>query len=184
MVLFVIVTSPRALKMPAPSAKVASPESPEALPMRLSLTVVFARVRLPEVSMPPPKAKAHVPPGQPKDAVLLGATRLPVMTLLVIVTVAPPPNSSAAHGPPRSVLGGTSMPPPAAHTPSFPAHGTDSGLERVTPPVIVTPPIETVGSLAAKIWPIVITGPPPLMIVRPGPAPTSLTLLSIVKPPL
>src|SRR2546422_9080285 len=56
--------------------------------------------------------------------------------------------------------------------------------EGVPPPVMSPPPIETVGSLAASKVPIVITGPPPLMIVRPGPAPTSLTLVSIVKPPL
>src|SRR5512142_337625 len=97
------------------------------------------------------------------------------MMLFVIVTVAPPPKS--LHPPPlKSVLGGTSMPPPAAQTPSFPVHGIDSGLERVTPPVIVTPSTETVGSLDAKIRPIVMTGPPPLMIVRPGPAPASFTL--------
>jgi hypothetical protein len=104
------------------------------------------------------------------------------MTLSVILTVAPPPRS--LHPPPlKSVLGGTSMPPPAAQTPSFPLHGIDSGLDRLTPPVIVTPSIETVGSLAAKILPTVITGPPPLMIVRPGPAPAILTLRSIVNPP-
>src|SRR6266496_2502026 len=72
MVLFEIVMSPRLLKMPPPSAKRASPESesPEALPMRLSLTVVFARVRLPEVSMPPPNAHAT---GQPPHALLARA---------------------------------------------------------------------------------------------------------------
>jgi hypothetical protein len=49
--------------------------------------------------------------------------------------------------------------------------------------VIVTPLIQTVGSLAAPKVPIVITGPPPLMIVEPAPAPTSCRRLSIVKPP-
>src|SRR5216684_1951603 len=176
MLLFEIVMSPRPLKMPPPSAKRASSESPEALPMWLSLTVVFARVRLPEVSMPPPNAHATgQPPHGGNGTVSLGATRLPVMTLFVIVTVAPPPKS--LHAPPlKSVLGGTSMPPPAAQTPALPVHGTDSGLERVTPPVTVTPSIETVGSLAAPKVPIVRTGPPPLMIVRPGPAPVRLTL--------
>src|SRR6266849_617319 len=183
MLLFEIVMSPRPLKMPPPSAKRASSESPEALPMRLSLTVVFARVRLPEVSMPPPNAHATgQPPHGANGTVSFGATRLPVMTLLLIVSVAPPPKS--LHAPPlKSVLGGTSMPPPAAQTPAFPVHGTDSGLERVAPPVIVTPLIETVGSLAAKIWPIVMTGPPPLMIVLPAPAPIRLALTSTVKPP-
>src|SRR5712691_9536750 len=173
MVLFVIVSAASLLLMPAPSALLASAESPEVLPMRLSLTVVFARVTVPQLSMPPPtaKANAHVPP---QDPVLLGATRLSVMTLFVIVTVAPPLNSA---------LGGISMPPPAANTPSWPVNGIDSGLERVTPPVIVTPSIETVGSLEAPKVPIVRTGPPPLMIVWAEPAPASLTLLSIVKPP-
>src|SRR6516162_6385369 len=121
-----IVRSPRPVKMPPPSAKRASPDSPEALPTTLLLTVVFARLRLPEVSMPPPNAHA-TPPANGR--VSLGATRLPVMTLLVIVTVAPPPKS--LHPPPlKSVLGGTSMPPPAAQTPTFPLHGTDSGLDR------------------------------------------------------
>src|SRR5262245_10141926 len=175
--------SPRPLKTPPPSAKRAVVATSAALPTRLSLTVVFVSVRLPEVSMPPPRAH---PTGQPphggNGTLSLGATRLPVMALFVIVTVAPPPRS--LHPPPlKSVLGGTSMPPPAAQTPSFPLHGTDSGLERVTPPVIVTPLIVTVGSLAAKIWPIVITGPPPLMIVEPGPAPVSVRLLSMVNPP-
>jgi hypothetical protein len=62
-------------------------------------------------------------------------------------------------------------------------NGIDTGLDRVTPPVIVTPLIETVGSLDAPKLPTVITEPPPLMIVAPAPAPTNLTLLSIVKPP-
>src|SRR5262245_56653901 len=183
MLLFEIVMSPRPLRMPPPSAKRAGVASPEALPTRLSLTVEFVSVRLPDVSIPPPNAHAAgQPPHGSNATVSLGATRLPVMTLLLIVTVAPPPNS--LHAPPlESVAGGTCTRPPAAHTPSLPVHGTDSGLVRVSPPVIVTPSIETVGSLAAKISPIVITGPPPLMVVRPGPAPASLTLTSIVKPP-
>src|SRR5262249_4761308 len=112
----------------------------------------------------------------------LGATRLPVMALFVIVTVAPPPRS--LHPPPlKSVLGGTSMPPPAAQTPSFPLHGTDSGLERVTPPVIGTPLIVTVGSPPAKLGPVVMPGPPPLMIVDRGPPRVSVGLLSRVTPP-
>ena len=56
-------------------------------------------------------------------------------------------------------------------------------LPIVTPPVAVMPSIVTVGSVAAKGTPIVSTGPPPRMMVAPGPAPTSVTLASIVTPP-
>jgi hypothetical protein len=97
------------------------------------------------------------------------------MTLLAIVTVAPPLESPG---------GGTSIPPPDAKTPSWPKKGVDSGLEWVTPPVIMTPVIETVGSPAAPTVPIVTTGLPPLMIVASEPAPTRRRLLSIVMPPL
>src|SRR5262245_60308799 len=125
MLLFEIVMSPRPLKMPPPSAKRAGVGSPEALPTRLLLTVVFARVRLPEVSMPPPNAQATgQPPHGGNGTVSVGATRFPVITLSVIVTVAPSPKS--LHAPSlKSVLGGTSMPPPAAQTPAFPVQGTD-----------------------------------------------------------
>ena len=67
------------------------------------------------------------------------------------------------------------MPPPR------PLNGVR--LPIVTPPVTVTPSIVTVGSLTAPATPIVSTGPPPLMMVASGPAPTSLTLTSIVTPP-
>ena len=62
-------------------------------------------------------------------------------------------------------------------------NGVDIGLDREAPPVIVTPSIDAVGSLEAPNVPIVSTGPPPLIVVRPDPAPRSLTFLSIVKPP-
>jgi hypothetical protein len=107
-------------------------------------------------------------------SVSVGATRFPLMTLFAIVIVAPPL---------KSALGGISTPPPAAKTPSCPVNGVDSTLDRVTPPVMVTPSIETVGSSEAPNSPTVSTGPPPLMIVRPAPAPTSLMLTSIVAPP-
>ena len=42
------------------------------------------------------------------------------------------------------------MPPPPAITFGAPTQSTDSGLEWVTPPVIVTPSIETVGSASAR----------------------------------
>ena len=61
--------------------------------------------------------------------------------------------------------------------------GIDSGLDRATPPVIVTPEIETVGSVNAPKAPIVSTDPPPRITVELAPAPTSLTLTSIVTPP-
>ena len=161
-----------------PTASLASVDSPDAEPTRLLLTVVFASVSVPQLSIPPPPANANgqgpLGQGGPKGAVSLGATRLPVMTLFAIVTVAPPL---------KSALGGISTPPPAAKTPSWPVNGVDSGLDRVMPPVIVTPSIETVGSDEAPNSPIVSTGPPPLMIVRLAPAPTSLTLTSIVTPP-
>ena len=41
------------------------------------------------------------------------------------------------------------MPPPAAQTPALPNSGTDTGLDRASPPVTVTPLIET-GRLARR----------------------------------
>jgi hypothetical protein len=66
-----------------------------------------------------------------------------VITLLEIVTVAPPV---------REASGGISMPPPAAHCPATPKNAdcVDAGLDRATPPVIVTPEIDTVGSVDAS----------------------------------
>src|SRR5437868_3106541 len=54
-----------------------------------------------------------------------------------------------------------------------------------TPPVIVTPLSETVNLSAstAPATPIVSTGPPPRIVVRPAPEPTTVTLLSSVTPP-
>src|SRR5437667_12854274 len=100
--------------------------------------------------------------GSPESMAVVGATLLPVITLFAIVTVAPGAKLAA---------GGTEIPPPSAITLS-PTNAA-AKLECVTPPVIVTPRIETAGSLAAKASPIVITGPPPLTIVRPAPAPTT-----------
>ena len=136
-----IVSGPRLFEIAPPTASLASVDSPEAEPTRLLLIVVCASVSVPQLSIPPPPANANgqgpLGQGGPKGAVSLGATRLPVMTLFAIVTVAPPL---------KSALGGISTPPPAAKTPSWPVNGVDSGLDRVTPPVIVTPSIETVGS--------------------------------------
>jgi hypothetical protein len=59
----------------------------------LLLTSVRSSVRLPQLSMPPPpaKAKGQGPPGHggPTGTVALGPTRLPLMTLSVTFTVAP-----------------------------------------------------------------------------------------------
>jgi hypothetical protein len=79
--------------------------------------------------------------------------------------------------------GGISTPPPAANAPSTPVNGTDSGLDRVTPPVMVTLLIDTVGSLDAPKVPMVSTGPPPRIMVAADPAPRSWTLVVMVTPP-
>ena len=94
--------------------------------------------------------------------------------LFAIVTLAPPL---------KSALGGISIPPPTAKTPSWPTNGTDSGLDVAYPPVTVTPLISTVGSTAAPNSPIVMTEPPPLMTVEFAPLPRRRTLLVIVMPP-
>ena len=159
MTVLVNVTLPAELQIPAPSASLEVPADPALL----SLTVEFRRVSIPQLSMPPPNAAAygHSPSekpghGKPESTSAVGSARLPVITLFEIVTVAPPE---------KSAFGGMSMPPPVAHTPGIPKNGIDSGLVCATPPVIVTPEIETVGSVVAPNEPIVTTDPPPLMIV-------------------
>src|SRR5207248_2294161 len=123
--------------------------------------------------MPPPSPWAYgqkvPPPHKTPDGegdVDWGAARLPVMRLSSIVTVAPMLPLADA---------GTSMPPPAVKE--------GAGFDVLTPPVIVTPLIVTVGSLGASASPIVTTGPPPLMIVVSTPAPINFRFLSIVIPP-
>src|SRR5947209_4003079 len=166
-------------------ASLATEGNPAAAPTRLSLMVVLVTVSVPQLSIPPPYAPANGRRplqakvisgghGGPKLTVVVGATRLSVITLFEIETVAPPL---------KSAFGGISMPPPIAITPAVPTNLVDSGLDRATPPVMVTPSTETVGSLDAPRVPMVSTEPPPLMIVTLGPAPTRLTLLSIVMPP-
>jgi len=88
-----------------------------------------------------------------------GATRFPMIALSVIVTVAPGPKS----GP-----GGTSIPPPEANAPVTTVNLAANGLVRDTPPVMVTPDMETVGRAASPNVPIVITGPPPRIVVAGG----------------
>src|SRR6184192_4296911 len=75
------------------------------------------------------------------------------------------------------------MPPPSAITLSLPTHAFDSGLVVVTPPVIVTPLMLTVGSVGARKAPMVTTGPPPRIVVEFGPAPVIWRLRSITIPP-
>src|SRR6266511_1847239 len=156
------------LMIAPPSASLATVDSPDAEPTRLLLTVVFASVSVPQLSIPPPAARANgrsplmhemvmsAGQGIVESIAVVGATWFPVITLFEIVTAAPPV---------KSEFGGISTPPPSANTPSWPVNGIDSGLERVRPPVIVTPSTETVGSLEAPKVPIVRTGPPPLITV-------------------
>ena len=103
-----------------------------------------------------------------------------MITLFEIVTVAPLAGGLFAG----KDFGGISTPAPIAHTPAIPKSGTDSGLERATPPVIVTPLIDTTGSCAAPRAPIVSTCLPPRMIVDDAPEPWILTLLRMLTPPL
>src|SRR5215210_727893 len=150
--------------MPAPSASLAS-----APPTRLSLTVTPISVSVPAFAIPPPKPPANShrrSPGQggPRGADVAGVWRLPVMTLFLIVTVAPVLPPAAA---------GISIPPPLLTAPML----------VWTPPVIVTPAIETVGSVMAPRTPIVSTGCPPLRIVFADPAPMIFTLTRTVAPP-
>src|SRR4051794_7723226 len=123
------------LKMPAPSESLASGP-----PTSLRLTTVSVTVSVPQLSMPPPsaRAKGQGPPGQvafPESTVDAGAARLPSITLSSIDTVAP----GAKPAP-----GGTETPPPRAATvpPPQPLH---NGLEFVRPPVILRRASETVG---------------------------------------
>ena len=132
----------------------------------------------PQLSMPPPPATAagHGPDGQGGPGTLrLGATLFARIALCEIVTVAPGP---------KLTLGGISTPPPVAKAPASPKNGTDTGLVRETPPVMVTPLMDTVGSVGAPNVPMVSTGPPPRMVVDPFPDPTRFRLEAIVKPPV
>ena len=162
------VTTPTLLfQIPPPRASVASPPLVGVEPATLSSMRVCVTVSVPQFAIPPPLANEHGLPqigcGGP------AVTLLPLMTLSEIVTVAPMVLSAAA---------GINTPPPAAKNPE---PNCDSGFESLKPPVIVTRLIETVRSAVPS--PIVITGPPPSMVVAPADLPTRLTLLSIVIPP-
>ena len=162
------VTTPTLLfQMPPPRASVASPPLVGVEPATLSSMRVFVTVSVPQFAIPPPLANEHglsqIGCGGP------AVTRLPLMTLSEIVTVAPIVLSAAA---------GINTPPPAVKKP---VPNCDSGFESLKPPVIVTRLIETVRLAVPS--PIVITGPPPSIVVAPADTPTRLTLLSIVIPP-
>src|SRR5258708_5568830 len=116
----------------------------------------------------------------PDGMAVVGSARLPVITLFEIVTVAPLAGGLLAGKDRR----GISTPPPMAHTPATPKIGTDRGLERAIPPVIVTPLIDTTGSRVAPKAPIVSTWRPPRMMVDDAPGPWILRLVTILTPPL
>src|ERR1700749_773092 len=153
--------------MPPPSASLVN--GPFAW---LPATRVYRRVRCPQLSIPPPPAwaKPQSPIG-PHDiwesTSLVGAATLPVIALAMMVSVV------AAE---PSADGGTNTPPPSASN-------VLSKAEFVTPPVTVTSRIVTVGSLEPSIVPTVITGPPPLIVVRAGPDPSTVRLLVMANPP-
>src|SRR5215469_8293533 len=153
------VRLPCSLKIPPPSQSLQIAGSPPTGPAVLSLTVVFTSVSSPQLSMPPPTAAAngHWPSGNPPGRLMPegtaadGSAMFPLIALSEIVTVAPLTGGPSAG----RAFGGISTPPPAAHTPSFPQTGTDIGLDRARPPVIVTPLIDTTGSPEAPKAPIV-----------------------------
>ena len=93
------------------------------------------------------------------------------MTLFVIATVAPVP----LNGGSGSCDVGIQMPPPKVTA--------VSGWLLLTPPVTVTPSIDTDSLSGAVARKIVSTGPPPVIVVAPEPAPLIATLLSMVTPP-
>src|SRR5689334_12754617 len=173
-----LCASPR---MPPPSACAVGPP-----PATFPLTVVSTRARVPQLSMPPPPACANAHGRLPQRARTLGTVsagraRLPATTLLVIRTLAGRPT-------PRG--GAISMPPPRAVARTYPRPqlGTSApqppvGSPVVRPPAIVTRETVTSSGRVESGGAIVRTGPPPRTTLLPAPAPTSVTLLSIVTPP-
>jgi hypothetical protein len=119
------------------------------------------------LSIPAPSANAHGPPHGGPEPLLnaVGVTRLSAITLSEIVTVAPVALPA--------LRGRIRIPPPAAIA--------RSGVDLFRPSRMVRRLIDTVGF--ANPSPIVITGPPPLMMVVAAEVPTSCTLLSIAMPP-
>ena len=159
--------------MPPPLTPLATVANAAVEPAVLFVMWVFVIVSTPPLSIPPPVLKPHGkgPQKGPGGLIAREVTVLPVMTLSSIVTVAPVP----LNGGPGSCLTGIQTPPPKTTS--------ASGAESLTPPVIVTPRIETVRNSGSGSRKIVSTGPPPAMTVEWAPAPTSATLLSIVTPP-
>jgi hypothetical protein len=131
-------------------------------PATFSWIVVFFTVSAPALAMPPPCANAQRCPHS--GTALCGATLFWLMTLSLIVTVAPVASPAA---------GRIEIPPPKVTN--------ESGVASLSPPVIVTRLIETVGLTTPS--PIVTTGPPPSIVVAPAPEPTSCKLFKIVIPP-
>jgi hypothetical protein len=87
------------------------------------------------------------------------------MTLSVIVTVAPMPLPAEGRNRDPTLRRAVACAYEGA------LHVDRRALPRERPPVIVTPEIVTVGSLAAPASPTARTGPPPLMIVDAAPRP-------------
>ena len=148
--------------IPPPSASLATP------PAVLWLTVVFVKVRAPQVSIPPPFAHANGqgPPGHGGPAGTLAA----VGPIRFVTTLSTSGRGRAALEPGRRV----DLDPSARRT-VVGAGEIERPLDVVTPPVMVTPEIFTVGSVVARYAPIVTTGPPPRMIVAADPADTRST---------
>ena len=125
---------------PAPSASLARVERPDAVPTRLSRTAESTTVTPPAVDASAGgERKRAVVPVRTRRADWHGLGRRHAVggdDELRIVTVAPPV---------KFWSGGISTPPPAANIPSSPMNGIDSGLDRVTPPLILTPSMATVG---------------------------------------
>src|SRR5947209_14855930 len=94
------------LKIPAPSASLATDAKPAAAPTRLWMIFVFARVSTPQLSIPPPAAQANgrsplmhevvMPEGHGmwESIAVVGSARLFVIRLFEIVTIAPPLKSA------------------------------------------------------------------------------------------
>ena len=117
-------------------------------------------VSTPPLSMPPPELNPHGsgPQNTNGGIVARDITWLPVITLSSIVTVAPVP----LNGGTGSCEVGIQIPPPKVTS--------GSGFESFTPPVIVSPRIETESSVGADSLKIVNTGPPPETTLACAPA--------------
>src|SRR5262245_33647316 len=159
-----VSVAPGWLLLPPPWGMVAAEPSAGVEPATLSVTRVLVSVRFPLLSIPPPQATAHGagPQNLPAGKRPEGVTLFPVTKLSEIVTVA-----RGSPGPGN----GIDTPPPAA-TP----------CSSTSPPVIVMRLIETVG-WGPMNAPIVMSGPPPWMVVAPAALPTRSMLFRIVIPP-